>query len=429
MQSVCSSSHLVQLIFKKVLLCVSLPTITEQISFSLDTSQQPLLRLRFDLKKNRSGVEQNCSTGNVEKTDTLDIVTSPAEVPRKKSAQPDMDTDHKSFRPRLSPSLLSVTAMIAGKSPVVLPILPNASLPVLMLGPGTPKQEPRDAVRKVFSKYSLEDETRRTLWRNKIGNRLRITPLTFLWLEQLLERQPVQPKELKVIVSDLDRTFPECDTREEGTKMYQDILHVLCLFATYRPDVGYVQGMSTLVLTLYSLFSVEETFALFSNLLLCTPFLYNLYTMHTPSITRYLSLFTAKLKTECPKLFSVLKTNGLSSDVFAYEWFFTLGARAFNSQGIRAVWDVLLSLGEFYMLFVGVAAFAVVEKEAGHIPSGCDVAAVIRRLVGQVDVQKVIKKLIESSVGTKKFGKLLSKAAKNKDDLGPSLEEPSSEDD
>lgn len=373
----------------------------------------------------------------------------------------DLDTEEKSFKPRLPASFLTSnpntlqpgsnpqissyapksSSKHASKSPAaqsltskpqtpkaLLPPLPITALPQLLTGPCTPKQPVRDSIRKVFSKHTLDQESRKLLWKNKIGNHLRLTSRNVEWIEQILAKRPLAHKERKVIVSDLDRTFPECDTREEGKKMYRDMLHILCLFAAYRPDIGYVQGMSALVLTLYPLFGVEQTFILFANLITGTPLLYNLYTMNTVQITRYTELFAVMLKSACPKLCASLANRGVSPDIFVYEWLFTLGARAFSQEGVRQIWDVLFSLGEYYMLSLGVVCLGLCEKELLAAPQACDVGSFVRRIVSTVDVGRVVKKLIEPSIGLKKFNKMLEKIGKKKDSIG-GAEEPSSEDD
>lgn len=445
---------------KKVLLQAKQPSLDRNFCLIQDSSQPPLRRVIFSLKNISSSKTSDHSIAPVDSTNLAEENTKSAAQQLKNPCW-DLETEDKSFKPRLPPSFLSLaqttdpakfgsqisahapksTSKQASKSPAAqtpltkaqtpkapLPTLPITLLSQLLVGTGTPKQSMRDGIRKIFGKYTLDQESRKLLWKNKIGNHLRLNHRNVEWVEELLKSRPIPHKELKVIVSDLDRTFPECDTREEGKKMYRDMLHILCMFACYRPDIGYVQGMSALVLTLYPLFGVQQTFVLFANLLTGCPLLRRLYTMDTGYINKYTGLFAALLKDDCPKLCAALEKRGVSPDIFVYEWLFTLGARAFSQEAVRQIWDVLFSLGEYYMLSLGVVCISLCEKELLAAPQACDVGSYVRRIVSTVDIGRIIKKLIETSVGLKKFNKMLEKIGKKKESIG-GAEEPSSEDD
>jgi hypothetical protein len=51
-------------------------------------------------------------------------------------------------------------------------------------------------------------------------------------------------KSLHYINIDLPRTFPKLSFFKEGSPMCADLKKLLMAYAFYRPDVGYIQGMS-----------------------------------------------------------------------------------------------------------------------------------------------------------------------------------------
>ena len=57
---------------------------------------------------------------------------------------------------------------------------------------------------------------------------------------QILARE----KSISLIAQDIARTFPEMELFQEGMKYHENIFKILRAFAMYRPDIGYVQGMS-----------------------------------------------------------------------------------------------------------------------------------------------------------------------------------------
>ena len=51
-------------------------------------------------------------------------------------------------------------------------------------------------------------------------------------------------KSISLIDQDIKRTFAELNLFQEGMKYNESIQKILRGFAMYRPDIGYVQGMS-----------------------------------------------------------------------------------------------------------------------------------------------------------------------------------------
>lgn len=95
-------------------------------------------------------------------------------------------------------------------------------------------QENQSKVREVLSKFALSDEARKNLWRRRIGNRLRITQQLYQSLLDKLAVESISKKAEKVIVDDLDRTWPHCNDIEEGRVMYAEMKQVLSLIEVGR---------------------------------------------------------------------------------------------------------------------------------------------------------------------------------------------------
>lgn len=132
-------------------------------------------------------------------------------------------------------------------------------------------------ISKFFRKCRVPASLRQDLWKSRIGNKLRITKIFFDNLVQRLDLHGIPLKEQKIIVADLDRTFPDVESEADSHKLYQDLLQLLSLFQVYRPDIGYVQGMSSLILTLCLVFDKFDAFVAFCNLILCDSFFNDMY--------------------------------------------------------------------------------------------------------------------------------------------------------
>ena len=66
---------------------------------------------------------------------------------------------------------------------------------------------------------------------------------------------------------DVLRTFPNLCIFQESGPYHDQLLNVLGAYASYRPDVGYVQGMSFLTAVLLLNMDPADAFILLSNLL------------------------------------------------------------------------------------------------------------------------------------------------------------------
>lgn len=136
------------------------------------------------------------------------------------------------------------------------------------------------------------------------------------------------------------------------------IQRCLLAFEAYRPDIGYVQGMTYLAWMLVIRMSDYEAFRSFSNLVLGDPFLSSFYLFEEAQINRTLRGFESCLLERRPKLAKHLAQCGMTPDLFLIEWAFTMYTRAFNIRIASKIWDCWICDG--YQTFFKVA-MAVLE--------------------------------------------------------------------
>lgn len=97
---------------------------------------------------------------------------------------------------------------------------------------------------------------RSTIWPLLIGNVLKITPETYeiyrnratgtarLGIESPDTNELGKEATVRLIDEDLKRTFVPLGFFSIGEPLYHKIREMLLIYAYYRPDIGYVQGMS-----------------------------------------------------------------------------------------------------------------------------------------------------------------------------------------
>jgi len=104
---------------------------------------------------------------------------------------------------------------------------------------------------KDMLKKGIPTQLRGEAWLAIIGNELRITDNLYgILLERVrlcednIEKDIAFKKNIKVVEEDLHRTFVDLGHFRYGNLLYQPLKNILAAFSVFRPDLGYVQGMS-----------------------------------------------------------------------------------------------------------------------------------------------------------------------------------------
>jgi len=161
--------------------------------------------------------------------------------------------------------------------------------PVVIQGKEVKPQD-RIKIMNFFKSYTISDPERKELWKARIGNRLNITRDFYLGLICRLKADKFPKKMDQQITKDLERSIPHHLESDKSEEMFKVLKRVLRLFCAYRPDVGYIQGMNYLVITLYYYFDEFQLFSLFSNLIICNMFVWAFYNFDRATVNRYFNL-------------------------------------------------------------------------------------------------------------------------------------------
>uniref|UniRef100_A0A8C5VWY3 Rab-GAP TBC domain-containing protein n=1 Tax=Microcebus murinus TaxID=30608 RepID=A0A8C5VWY3_MICMU len=153
---------------------------------------------------------------------------------------------------------------------------------------------------------------------------------------------------LELTELDISRTFPNLCIFQQGGP-YRDMLHsILGAYTCYRPDVGYVQGMSFIAAVLILNLDTADAFIAFSNLLnkLCQMAFFRVD--HGLMLT-YFAAFEVFFEENLPKLFAHFKKNNLTPDIYLIDWIFTLYSKSLPLDLACRVWDVFCGDGEEFL--------------------------------------------------------------------------------
>ncbi|XP_036276912.1 TBC1 domain family member 14 isoform X9 [Pipistrellus kuhlii] len=165
---------------------------------------------------------------------------------------------------------------------------------------------------------------------------------------------------LELIKLDISRTFPNLCIFQQGGP-YHDMLHsVLGAYTCYRPDVGYVQGMSFIAAVLILNLDTADAFIAFSNLL-NKPCQMAFFRVDHGLMLTYFAAFEVFFEENLPKLFTHFKKNSLTPDIYLIDWIFTLYSKSLPLDLACRIWDVFCRDGEEFLFRTALGILRLFE--------------------------------------------------------------------
>uniref|UniRef100_A0A8C6WHR1 Rab-GAP TBC domain-containing protein n=1 Tax=Neogobius melanostomus TaxID=47308 RepID=A0A8C6WHR1_9GOBI len=213
----------------------------------------------------------------------------------------------------------------------------------------------------------LPPSVRGRVWSLAIGNELNITPELY---EIFLSRAKEKWRSYSETSSVNDNESGECLStalihRELQTNFsggpYHDLLHsVLGAYTCYRPDIGYVQGMSFIAAVLILNLEEADAFITFANLL-NKPCQMAFFRVDHELMLKYFAAFEVFFEENLPRLFNHFQCNNLTPDLYLIDWIFTLYSKSLPLDVACRVWDVFCRDGEESLFRTGLGILRLYE--------------------------------------------------------------------
>ena len=191
--------------------------------------------------------------------------------------------------------------------------------------------------------------------------------------------QQIAHRVLEQVEKDLRRT----DVGENGTEKLGAMRRVLCAFAAFNPDVGYVQGMNFIVVALLGVFDEAASFwmlALIVDQWLPEHFSSAMIGYHIDC--RVLSTLTAE---HLPRLANRLNQLDVTVQLLTTRWFLCLWSSVLADSALHRLWDCLFVSGPEMSMQAALACMHLCEPailEARDIGDALCVAKDALRAVG-----------------------------------------------
>lgn len=144
---------------------------------------------------------------------------------------------------------------------------------------------------------------------------------------------------------------------------HDSLLRILQAFAMYRPDIGYVQGMSYLA-GMMLLYSQDEYkgFLNFSNLMLKYPIM-PFFTFNDEFVTKVLQLFKQLFQINLPDLCDHFEMEEIKPRQYVYKWIMTLFCMALPLKIVAHVWDLYFLDGIFILYQTSIAILRLLRPK------------------------------------------------------------------
>jgi hypothetical protein len=150
-----------------------------------------------------------------------------------------------------------------------------------------------------------------------------------------------------------------------GNKLYQPLKNILLAYSLYRPDLGYVQGMSYVAGSLLLHYGQElETFTVFANIMSREDMIFNFYSFNMDKVNVVFHIFMRLMKEKIPKLHDIFVQTGLSCSIFLFEWVVALYSNIFQLDLSSKIWDNFFYYGEFFIIKTALAICYGLEQKA-----------------------------------------------------------------
>jgi hypothetical protein len=151
-------------------------------------------------------------------------------------------------------------------------------------------------------------------------------------------------RSIRLINIDLPRTFPELSFFHGDFPEAEALRQVLETYVCYRPDVGYVQGMSYVTAMLLLYMDAYSAFQCLANLL-ASHLYFDLYRLDSRKMDVHLRVYDALFREQLPDLAGHFDGIGVRSSMYMIDWLLTVFSRALPLDVSSRVWDCYLCAG------------------------------------------------------------------------------------
>ena len=149
---------------------------------------------------------------------------------------------------------------------------------------------------------------------------------------------------------DIPRTLKQYKNYQKDGPDFLPLCSVIYSVSRFRPDIGYVQGMSYIAVMLLTNMRAFDAFCGMSTLLTQHHFLYSFYSPNETAASEHLRLFDSAVQMFLPQLHRRFSALGIAAGLYGVDWFMTLFVAPLPLDTAAYVWDRFMCDGEVAMI-------------------------------------------------------------------------------
>lgn len=207
------------------------------------------------------------------------------------------------------------------------------------------------------------------IWPLLLGNKVRITEELYkiccqraiMATKKIECFEEIREKTIDLIPIDICRTYPNLGFFQKGGPSHDDLRIVLEAYIGYRPDVGYVQGMSFIAAMLLLQMDSFHTFICLANIFNEAIFV-TFYNFDIVKIKNYCSVHEDLLELYFPDIYKYFTQLKIKTDMYLINWIMTLFTRSLSLEIAARIWDIYLCDGIITIFRVGLTIIAYGKK-------------------------------------------------------------------
>ncbi|XP_051176828.1 TBC1 domain family member 14-like [Leptopilina boulardi] len=253
----------------------------------------------------------------------------------------------------------------------------------------------------------LPPSVRGKVWKLAINNSLNITSNLYnLCLDRALSN-PIN-ETLAAIKLDVSRTFSSLCVFQDGGPLAESLQGVLAAYAVYRPDIGYVQGMSFIGGVLSLNMDATDAFTCFANLL-NSPCHRAAFSLDQKQMNIYYKVYVSALGNKLPKIYAHFAIAGLSPDLYLLDWLYTIYAKAMPLDVVSRIWDMFLRDGDEFLFRTALGVLHLYQEELLKMDFVRG-AQFLTRLPENIQADALFNSIsqMSTSIGTTSFHQMLA---------------------
>ena len=153
---------------------------------------------------------------------------------------------------------------------------------------------------------------------------------------------------VKLIEMDLARTFPQLGLFQPSGPLHEPLKDVLQAYVCYRPDIGYVQGMSFITAMLLINMDSYEAFQTLVSMLNRGCHM-AFFTMDIPRIEGYKAAFNDLLAEVLPEVSRHFIAHNVPTEMYLLDWLMTIFSKSLPLELAMRIWDRYFLYGEIFL--------------------------------------------------------------------------------